>query len=167
MEEYASRGGRSLGVRPACGGLPPPRCSVTEMKEHVQDAADLLAHWVDAFNMVLNDEGAWDWSQVMEEHAEHIAQLDQLCALRKRWNKIVAEYNAVVAPRLRNVGRPLDASPTQQADVLERRKAGQSLRDIADDTTLSLRTVRTIIDKADGVDRATLARLERIDVFRM
>ena len=67
------------------------------MKEHVQDAADLLAHWVDAFNMVLNDEGAWDWSQVMEEHAEHIAQLDQLCALRKRWNKIVAEYNAVVA----------------------------------------------------------------------
>ena len=46
--------------------------------------------------------------------------------------------------------------------MLRRRKAGQSLRDIADDTTLSQRTVRTIVDKADGVDRATLARLERI-----
>jgi hypothetical protein len=46
--------------------------------------------------------------------------------------------------------------------VLKRHKAGQSLRSIAEDTNLGLRTVRTIIDKADGVDRATLARLQRI-----
>jgi len=52
--------------------------------------------------------------------------------------------------------------------VIKRRNAGQSLRLIAEDTALGLRTVRTIADKADGVDRATLARLERIapDKFR-
>ena len=44
----------------------------------------------------------------------------------------------------------------------KRHKRGQSLRSIAEDTELSFQAVRTIIDKKDGVDRATLARLERI-----
>ena len=113
--------------------------------------------------MVLNDKGQWDWSQTSkDERAEHITHLDQLFALRLRWNKVVAEYNAIVTPKRRNLGRLLNASRTQQADVLAKRKAGQSLRDIAEDTSLTLQTVRTIIDKADGIDRATLARLERI-----
>ena len=33
---------------------------------------------------------------------------------------------------------------------------------MAAETGLSLRTVRTIIEKADGADRSTLARLQRI-----
>jgi hypothetical protein len=33
---------------------------------------------------------------------------------------------------------------------------------MAEEANLSLRTVRTIVDKVDGVGRATLARLERI-----
>ena len=36
------------------------------------------------------------------------------------------------------------------------------MRSIAENMELSVRTVRTIIDKTDGVDRATIARLERI-----
>jgi hypothetical protein len=51
--------------------------------------------------------------------------------------------------------------------VLKRRKAGQPLRGIADDTGLSLRTVRTITEKAEGVDRATTARLQRIAPDRL
>lgn len=43
-----------------------------------------------------------------------------------------------------------------------RRKAGQSLRDIADETRLGFQTVRTVVDKAASVDRATLARIQRI-----
>jgi hypothetical protein len=36
------------------------------------------------------------------------------------------------------------------------------LREIEDETGLGLRTIRTIIDKKDGVDRSTMERLERI-----
>ncbi len=43
-----------------------------------------------------------------------------------------------------------------------RRKAGQSLRDIADETRLGFQTVRTVVDKAASVDRVTLARIQRI-----
>jgi hypothetical protein len=39
-------------------------------------------------------------------------------------------------------------------------------RDIADETSLSLRTVRTIIDQADGADRTALKHLKRIDPDR-
>jgi hypothetical protein len=135
---------------------------VTEAKEHVQDVREVQSQWIDAFGMVQNDKGKWQWSEEMDkEHHDYRVLLDQLCDLYARWNKFVPKYNESVASKVRNLGRPIDASPAQQADVLKRRKAKQSLRDIADDTELSLQTVRTIIDKADGVDRATLARLER------
>jgi hypothetical protein len=51
------------------------------------------------------------------------------------------------------VGRPLAASEVQQAAILKRHKAGKSLRWIAEELTLSLRTVRTVIDQHDGTDR--------------
>jgi hypothetical protein len=114
---------------------------------------------IKAFNMVQDDKGLWCWDGFIRECEE---KEQKYFALRADWNKFFPKYNAVVAPRRRNFGRPLAASNAQRADVLKRRKAGQSLRSIADDTNLSLRTVRTIIDKADRVDRATLARLERI-----
>jgi len=46
--------------------------------------------------------------------------------------------------------------------VLRLSKDGLSLRAIADETNLSFRTVRTIIAKSNGTDRATMRRLERI-----
>jgi hypothetical protein len=55
----------------------------------------------------------------------------------------------------------------QKTDVLKRRKAGQSLRSIAKSTSLSLQTVRTIIDKPIRKDRATSTRLERITRNRL
>jgi transposase len=39
--------------------------------------------------------------------------------------------------------------------VLKLKKSGSSLRAIAAETNLSLRTIRTIVSKADGTDAAT------------
>jgi hypothetical protein len=69
--------------------------------------------------------------------------LEQHCKLIGRWNRFVGQYNTVIKPR--PVGRPIAASAAQQASVLKRRKAKDSLRTIAVATSLSLRTVRTII----------------------
>ncbi len=114
-----------------------------------------------------------EWHQFLDEMKESYARDDEFWARNERhhedadaaialYNKFVREYNKKVAAKLPNLGRPLAATPPVRADVLKRRKAGQSLRSIAEDTGLGLQTVRTIIDKADGVDRATLARLKRI-----
>lgn len=135
------------------------RALVTEMREHVQAANDLIQRWIEAFDMQLDDKGVW-------ELAAWVAARDKLSdnykSLLSDWNKFVPKYNAKVAPKQRNFGRPLAASPSQRAAVLQRRKKGETLRGIAAETGLSLRTVRTIIEKADGVDRSTLARLQRI-----
>jgi hypothetical protein len=40
------------------------------------------------------------------------------------------------------------------------------LRGIAEDTSLGLRTVRTVVNQRDGTDRTTIKRLERIDPDR-
>jgi len=48
-----------------------------------------------------------------------------------------------------------------------RRKAGQSLRDIAEDTGLGVRTVRTITNPTAARGRATQARMQRIAPDRL
>jgi DNA-binding NarL/FixJ family response regulator len=53
-----------------------------------------------------------------------------------------------VAPK--GIGRPLAASEAQQRQVLVMRKEGKSLRTIAAKTSLSPRTVRTIVGKVEG-----------------
>ena len=134
---------------------------VASLRERLQGSNDLISSWISAFDMELNDKGLWQqpWDSLR-------AKYDRLCddydALAKDWNKFVPHYNKVVAPKLRNFGRPLVASPAQKAKVLRLRKGGASLRSIADQTGLGLRTVRTITEKAGGVDRATMARLKRI-----
>ena len=58
--------------------------------------------------------------------------------------------------------RPLAASDAQRQTVLKLRKAGQSLRAIAEETSLGLNTVRTIVDQRDQRDRTTIKHMERI-----
>jgi hypothetical protein len=131
-----------------------------ELTDYADDAHAMIERWCEAFDMEQDDSGRWHmpdsvfvrYDQLLENHRK----------LTRDWNRFVDQYNSVIAPRTRNFGRPLAASPAQQANVLARRKQGQSLRFIAEATNLSLRTVRTVIDKKDGVDRATLARLERL-----
>ncbi len=123
----------------------------------VSRAYEQMHEWSDAID---------SWRDAFDRNEDFLAKYDDLQdryqALVKQWNKFVPDYNRIVAPRLRNFGRPLAAGPSQREDVLKRQTAGQSLRAIAGETGLGLRTVRTIIDKADGVDRASLARLKRI-----
>lgn len=135
------------------------RALVAEAREHVEDASAMIDRWVEAFDMELDDNGIWCLPKFASTYDETRRRYLDLLA---KWNKFVPQYNAVVAPKLRNFGRPLCASPAQRDNVLERRKEGQSLRLIAGETGLSLRTVRTIIEKANGTDRSTTARLQRI-----
>ena len=79
---------------------------------------------------------------------------------------VVAGGNSTLRNPSGNRGHPLAAGPGQIADAKRRSKAGRSLRLIAWETNLSLSTVRSIVDKADGTDRATLERLQRIDPDR-
>jgi DNA-binding CsgD family transcriptional regulator/uncharacterized coiled-coil protein SlyX len=123
---------------------------IAEMREQVQDCNDMIDRWVEAFEMTLSDNGTYSpapWIAKMESY------LDKYNALAAQWNKFIPKYNAAVAPR--GIGRPLAASEAQQRQVLVMRKEGKSLRTIAAKTSLSRRTVRTIVGKAEGTDRTT------------
>jgi Helix-turn-helix domain of resolvase len=61
--------------------------------------------------------------------------------------------HTVVKPR--NVGRPLAVSGAQAQQVLKMHKAGASLRGVAEETNLGLRTVRTIIEQGNRTERTT------------
>jgi hypothetical protein len=62
----------------------------------------------------------------------------------------------------RNVGRPLSAEEAQIATVRKLRKAGMSLRRIAEQMDLGLATVRTIVNRDDGCDRMMKKRWQKL-----
>src|SRR5689334_7060425 len=125
---------------------------VDKMREHVEDGRRLIDQWIDVFEMKQNEAGDWMFdphqSELWNRHGDLLKRYNQLV---REWNKLVPKYNAAIKPRDR--GRPLAASAAQQDDVLKRHKKGESLRAIASATSLSLRTVRSIIDKANGKAR--------------
>ena len=140
---------------------------VDEMREHVEDANALIDSWKEAFDMELKDDGMWyfqpdkiatAYSILFEKHEK----------LVREWNKFVGDYNRTVAPR--GLGRPLGASEAQVKNVRKLSKGGTSLRSIAEQTGLGLRTVRTIIEKDAGTGRASkrtnLLRRREIDRMR-
>ena len=61
----------------------------------------------------------------------------------------------MTVPHDRPIGRPLAASEKQRVDVRNRRKAGEGLRSIAHATNLSVRSVRTVVEKDAGTDRTS------------
>jgi DNA-binding CsgD family transcriptional regulator len=61
----------------------------------------------------------------------------------------MAAAQPVINGHAQPVGRPLAASEAQQATVRRLRKAGKSLRWIAEETSLGLNTVRTIVGKVE------------------
>jgi hypothetical protein len=127
---------------------------VNRQREHVDDCKQLIDQWIDVFEMQQNERGNWLFDPAQSKLWEqHVALIKEHQSLIRQWNKFVGEYNARIAPRER--GRPLAASAAQQANVVKRHKAGESLRTIAAATSLSLRTVQTIVDKAKGRGRAS------------
>jgi hypothetical protein len=135
---------------------------VERQREHVEDVHAMIDRWIEAFAMTLGEDGSWHWKDGAMEWYDEMAE--KYHALAKRWNKLIPKYNAIVASR--EIGRPLLASEAQCTAVLKLRKAGSSLQDIVDDTSLSLRTVRTIIGRADRTDRTSLKRLQKVDPDR-
>ena len=135
---------------------------------------EALQNWRDQIDVFFWVEAIKDAEASRKEYADRYEALlaeaikdrkeyaDRYEALLAKWNAFVPEYNEVVAQKKRNFGRPPAASNAQAARVLDLHKADQSLRSIAEDINIGVRSVRTIIDKKDGVDRATQARLERI-----
>src|SRR5262245_16501706 len=136
---------------------------VRRMEEQIGDDRAVIERWIENFEMQLDDDGNWTTS-AWDERTLQIRS--DYHAIVRDWNRFVPEYNATVVPRHRNVGRPLAASDAQVDEVRKLRKQGMSLRDIAEETSLGLRTVCTIVDKGAGADRTSVKYLQRIDPDR-
>jgi hypothetical protein len=133
---------------------------VTSLREHCEDVDHIIENWAEAFGMVMTDSGGWTWEPWWNEHKQLVADYNKLVRL---WNQCLPLINK----QPRNIGRPLAASDAQVIEVHKLRKAGRSLRGIAEDTSLGLDTVRTIVGKMSGKDRTTKkhrGRLEPIDL---
>ena len=132
---------------------------VAEMREHLRESSDMIDTWIDVFDMQQDERGVWIYDR---NQADLWAGYDELLTdynkLIRDWNKFVPRYNAAINPK--NKGRPLAASEAQAAKVKELRNGGQSLRAIANETGLSLRTVRTVLDNAEGKSRDTAKKAE-------
>jgi len=135
---------------------------VARMRDHVEACSAQTEAWIEAFEMEQGDDRLWKWKVSFVEGDTWFARYSELL---KRWNAAVADFNATLRPR--PVGRPLLASEAQIEAVLGLRKRGTSLRAIADETSLGLSTVRSIIDDAGKATRAWRKRYERIAPDRL
>jgi hypothetical protein len=133
---------------------------VDRADEVADDANAVLENWKHAFEMELNENGLWI-TPLGAVHDRYLEALTNCSTMAKKWNRFVPRYNAAILQR--PIGRPLEASEAQQKQVFKHHHDGMSLRAIAAEMSLSLRTVRTIIAKEGHVDRATIKRLEKVD----
>jgi hypothetical protein len=127
------------------------------MEEQVEDANNVIERWTETFDMEMVEGGSWTWKPFWDEHN---GLIDDYNDLVRRWNRFVPLINR------QPVGRPLAASEAQCETVLKLRRAGNSLRDIAGETSLGLNTIRTIVNKADGTDRTSRKHRDRIEPDR-
>ena len=135
---------------------------VRRFEEQDEDEIHAIESWVEALRCERADDGTWSLGPWWEAHKERV---EKHKALVREWNQYVEEFNRGGIKR--PVGRPLQASEAQCSDVLKMRKRGASLRDIADETSLGLPTVRTIVGKKAGTDRTSSRNLKRIEIDRL
>ena len=131
---------------------------VTRQAEAVEDYTNIIQSWIEGFGMVQNDRGEWTFASWLEDREKEYAEYREL---KRTWNAAVSYFNAAI-PKQRNVGRPLAASEAQVEQVRKLHKQGMSLRGISDETSLGLRTVRSIVDQPERKDRTSRKYLERI-----
>src|SRR5438067_1763881 len=89
-----------------------------ELTEQVQSANELFDQWIDAFEMVIGEDGKWTipFADLQNERARI---MDQYQHLLRDWNRFVGKYNDVVAEQpAKSVGRPLAASEGQVKEVM-------------------------------------------------
>ena len=131
---------------------------IRALEESTDDYTNSIESWCEAFGMEMTEDGAWTWKPFI---TEMIAKEIELNALKRDYNALVAQHNDLVNTWNikhmggRNVGRPLEASDAQCETVLKLRERGASLNDIAAETSLGVRTIRTILDKKNGADRTS------------
>jgi hypothetical protein len=130
------------------------------MREHLEDAHQLIEQWIEAFDMEQDEHGAWSFGPAQTKLLDaHVALQEEHRKLIREWNKFVPEYNATVNPRPR--GRPRGASVEQEKTILRLRKGNTSLRAIAAATGLSIRSVRTVLSgqqRTNALRRKEFAR---------
>jgi hypothetical protein len=124
---------------------------VRRMEEHAQERDEYLETFIITFGLVLTDDNKWSNSEFIDGHNALVNKYNELC---DRYNKLVHVFNRNIA-MVKPVGRPIAASETQQEQILRHHKRGKSARWIAEEMTLSRRTVTTVISKLDGSDRTT------------
>jgi hypothetical protein len=132
------------------GELDKERNLIAAMREHIERAHEqversnrTIKRWIDGFEMAFADKG-WAWrNDLIERYNDLRNKYNQLA---KKWNRYIGSFKIPQA-----VGRPLRASEVQRAQVRKLRKAGHTLRDIANETNLSLQTIRTILGQKGGV----------------
>jgi len=134
---------------------------VERMREHVEDADRIIESWIEAFDMRRKDDGDLSWAEWVGRCE---AAQQNYVAIVREWNRFVPDYNRVIATK--SIGRPLDASDAQVAQVKKLHKVGASLRGIVEETGLSFQTVRTMVGREACSDRTSRKRLERIDPDR-
>jgi hypothetical protein len=132
---------------------------VSDMRDQVESANSVIDSWIEAFGMVQDNKGVWQWDEWMDRWTRMNKRHEELA---RKWNQFVPDYNAVVLKGKRNVGRPLGADKWQIEQVRKLRKAGRSLRGIEQDTGLTLSAVRTIVNRDDGSDRMTRKRWQKL-----
>jgi TolA-binding protein len=138
----------------------------TKMREHVEDAGNVIERWAEAFGMEMVEDGAWTWKpfwdvyqSLIDEHSKVVRDYN---ALVREWNSYLPVINGASEKQRKPVGRPLSAEDREVAQVQKLHKEGRSLRGIAEDTELSFSTVRSIVEKIDGKDRGTKRRWQRL-----
>ena len=135
-----------------------PTWSASYGSETSASANSRTRSFITTFGLTLNDEGKWGNGEFITGYNALVAQYEDF---RGRYNKLVRDFNQYAVPP-KPVGRPLAASEAQQAQVIKHHKAGKSARWIAEEMTLSRRTVTTVIDKLDGSDRNTQKRRRQL-----
>jgi chromosome segregation ATPase len=134
------------------------RSLMRRMEEHVQERDEYLETFITTFGLVLNDKNEWENGEFIQQHN---GLVDKFNDLIDRYNKLVGNYNRyAMAPQ--PIGRPIAASEAQQAEAAKHHRRGRSARWIAEEMSLSRRTVTTIIGKFDGTDRGTAQRRRRL-----
>jgi hypothetical protein len=132
---------------------------IQRLREHAEDYSQSIESWCEAFEMEMTDNG-WTWAPFVERHNKLVEDYSDLA-------RVLNKYLPLINREPRNVGRPIAASEAQIREVRQRHRAGESLRNIAEEMTLGLQTVRTVISQKGGKDRTTRhhrQRLERIDI---
>lgn len=138
---------------------------IRRQREFIEERTNYLESFITTFGLTLDEEGHYTNDDFLKRHHELFLENANLIfdynKLISKFNGLLEDYNGLRGDK-RPVGRPAAASEAQQAQALGYHKDGKSIRWIAEFMTLSRRTVSTIIDKADDVDRTTTRRRVRL-----